>query len=273
MSIIIPTYNDDPDHLAAAVESALAQTYGDVEIVVVDDGSTQPVSIDGVRVIRQDNEGTSSAVTTGIAATDGEFVLILGGDDRMDAHLVAESVTLLQDDREAVAAIPHLEQFGDFRTKIGEMPFEARLADLIFRNRIVATAMFRRSTWEACGGYDRTLQALEDWELWVRFLAQTNGLMRRVPTAKFYYRIRSVSRNTYGMTPEAHDAARARMVANNPDHLDRLFLAMVDAAHRLQGQLWAREAEVTKWRRRVGPARGVWLAAKNIARRSDRERK
>ncbi|MFK5633442.1 MULTISPECIES: glycosyltransferase family A protein [unclassified Ornithinimicrobium] len=268
---MIPTYNDDPDHLAAAVGSALAQTCGDVEIVVVDDGSTQPVALAGVRVVRQDNEGTSSAVTTGIAATDGEFVLILGGDDRMDAHLVAESVTLLRGDREVVAAIPNLEQFGDLRKDIGEMPQEARLADIIFRNKVVATAMFRRSTWDKYGGYDGTLGALEDWELWVRFLAQSGGVMRRVPTAKFYYRIRSVSRNTYGMTPEAHDAARVRMVENNPDHLDRLFFAMVDVAHSLQGQLWAREAEVTKWQRRVGPLRTVWLIAKSLARRADRD--
>ncbi|MGD8200615.1 glycosyltransferase family 2 protein [Ornithinimicrobium sp. W1679] len=68
VTIVIPTFNDKPEHLAAAVQSAQEQTHPAVEIIVVDDGSDAPVAMDDVVVIRQANAGVAAARNRGIEA-------------------------------------------------------------------------------------------------------------------------------------------------------------------------------------------------------------
>jgi glycosyltransferase involved in cell wall biosynthesis len=86
VSVIIPTYNQ-ARFVASAVESALAQTYPDVEIIVVDDGSTDDPRAAlapyraRIHYIRQENKGLSGARNTGFLASHGDYVLFLDSDD------------------------------------------------------------------------------------------------------------------------------------------------------------------------------------------------
>ncbi len=86
VSVIIPAYNCSV-YLPEAIESVLTQTYTDIEIIVVDDGSTDDTPevvapyLDRIRYIRQSNKGLPAARNTGIRASGGEFVALLDGDD------------------------------------------------------------------------------------------------------------------------------------------------------------------------------------------------
>lgn len=118
VTVVIPTFNDDPEHLRTAVGSALAQTWGELEVIVVNDGSTLPETREaleglppGVQVIHQANGGVGSARNTGIEAASGEVIICLDADDRIDPQYVAEAVhTLAQPG--TVVAFPFCVTFG-----------------------------------------------------------------------------------------------------------------------------------------------------------------
>lgn len=102
VTIVILTYNDEPEHLSLSIGSALRQTYPRVEIVVVDDGSTKPGTIaalqefEDIRLIRQANGGTGSAANTGIRAASGELILRLDGDNWIECDTVDLLVSALR---------------------------------------------------------------------------------------------------------------------------------------------------------------------------------
>lgn len=86
-SVVIPLYNKS-DHIKETVESALAQTFQDYEIVIVDDGSTdgsleivKKIHSDKVRIIQQPNQGVAVARNTGIENANGEYIAFLDADD------------------------------------------------------------------------------------------------------------------------------------------------------------------------------------------------
>ena len=134
VTVVIPTFNDDPEHLRTAVGSALAQTWGgELEVIVVNDGSTLPETREalenlppGVQVIHQANSGVGSARNTGIEAASGEVIICLDADDRIDSQYVAEAVhTLAQPG--TVVAFPFCVTFGAVS---GEQP-TAPLVDAV----------------------------------------------------------------------------------------------------------------------------------------------
>ena len=108
VSVIIPAYNREKT-IRRAVDSALAQTYPSIEIIVVDDGSrdhTAEILLEygeKLRLIRQKNGGASSARNTGIRAAQGEIIAFLDSDDAWLPHKISRQVALL--DRPELAHI------------------------------------------------------------------------------------------------------------------------------------------------------------------------
>src|SRR4051794_10354756 len=86
VSVIVPAYNYER-YLSLAIESALAQTHSPLEVIVVDDGSTDDTPRvlaaygDRIRAIRQPNQGAGAARNTGIAASRGDYLAFLDSDD------------------------------------------------------------------------------------------------------------------------------------------------------------------------------------------------
>ena len=102
VSVLVPSYNSAA-YLEACLESALAQTYTNIEIIVVDDGSTDTslelattFSSRGVRVISQENRGQSAALNTAFDASKGEYLQYLDADDILDSKKIEVQVTRLQ---------------------------------------------------------------------------------------------------------------------------------------------------------------------------------
>ncbi|HEX9018010.1 MAG TPA: glycosyltransferase [Anaerolineaceae bacterium] len=179
ISVIIPAYNQAA-YLREAVDSVLAQTCGDFELVVVDDGSTDetPQVLDGyhdprVRVVRQPNAGLSAARNTGIRESSAPLVTLLDSDD----FFFPEKLALLSD---YIASHPEIGMVsgGTLLVDRQSQPLrEARkfqvrldLPTLLMGNPFTPSAvMFRREWLERAGVFDESLRACEDWDLWVRF--------------------------------------------------------------------------------------------------------
>lgn len=236
MTIVIPTFNDAPEHLAEAVQSALAQTYPDVEIIVVDDGSDTPVVLNNVVVIRQANAGVAAARNRGIKAGAGQFVITLDGDDRLSPSYVQEAVSVLKADALATAAYPRVQEFGE-RSGVWwpGAGRDVRLKEFAVHSPIAAASAFRRADWEAAGGFDESLRiGQEDYEFWVRLLGRCGGHAAGMPTATLYYRIRSGSRSRT-MWAEARANTRAAIIDGaSRDTLAALLTGAQEHAHRLE---------------------------------------
>lgn len=266
VTVVIPTFNDDPEHLRTAVGSALAQTWGELEVIVVNDGSTLPETREaleglppGVQVIHQANGGVGSARNTGIEAASGEVIICLDADDRIDSQYVAEAVhTLAQPG--TVVAFPFCVTFG---VVSGEQP-TAPLVDAVDALRglgIFPPSAFRKARWEEIGGfYMGDPAAQEDWEFWSRVL-RDGGVARRVPTAVFHWRIRENSRSSL-----VHlDATPAAVVEMNHGHEATMLAIALKALDDAQAKIEVQKAELAVWHRRTAPVRAVASHARSVA--------
>lgn len=255
VSIIIPTYNEDPEHLLQAVDSALAQTYPEVEVIVVDDGSTRPdtlktlTSLSGVTLIRQPNTGPGGAMNSGARRASGEFILSMGGDDWIESGVVRMLVGAMSGN-EIVGAYPSVRRFGAAQG-VQRAPAVVRFEDIAITNQVVATCLYRRSLWEQVGGYHKVDFVSEDWLMWLKVLGHTRGMMVQVPEAVLHYRLRPGSRSRTRMTEPG--AVQRGIVDMMPELAGELYVAAA-----VEGQSLKREVEellsfYNAWSPRVAP--------------------
>ncbi len=168
----------------AAVTSALAQSHPEVEVVVVDDGSTDLLtqatlerieSAGGARVVRQANQGLSGARNRGIEVATGDYILPLDHDDDMHVDYAAKAAAVLDARPNVGIVYARAERFG---ASTGEWHLpDFTIGRMLMGNVIYASSMFRRSDWIAVDGYSTELhRGWEDWGLWMKIL----GLGREV---------------------------------------------------------------------------------------------
>jgi len=204
IAVVVTSFNQGLT-IREAVFSVLAQSLSPDDLVVVDDGSTDPESLDvlgkleadGVRVLRQSNRGVSAARNAGIGSVETDLVAVLDGDDRFQPRFLATMAPEFSDD-DVVAASSWLSMFG---TATGIVrPTGGRVADFLARNSCPAPAMFRRQLWEQVGGYAEDLrEGFEDWDFFLRLLAR-GGRIHIVPEPLIEYRTQAGSANLEGMT-------------------------------------------------------------------------
>jgi len=107
VSVIIPCYNHGR-YLDDAIASVLVQTYQNLEILVIDDGSTEPETIEVLqnyqqpktRIIRTENQGVAAARNLGIAQAQGTYILPLDADDKIADSYLEKAVTLLESNQQ-----------------------------------------------------------------------------------------------------------------------------------------------------------------------------
>ncbi len=186
-SVIIPAYNGER-FLAEAIESALAQTFDPVEVVVVDDGSSDgsaelAESYEGVRVLRKENGGPASARNAGVRASRGEILAFTDQDDLMTpTRLAAQTAPLLDGSGAEVTIAPDQEviledgaEMPDWDRVLAPAVF-AEFSDgatLICSNSIVTL----RSTFERIGPFDEGIFGGDDLDWKLRALESGAGLV------------------------------------------------------------------------------------------------
>lgn len=180
VSVVIATYNM-AKYLGEAVESVLSQTYTNVEIIIVDDGSTDDTSAlvtrwandRRVRCIRQRNLGQSRAKNQGISLAAGEYVAFLDADDRWTPRKLEQQIVLFNEHPDVAVVYSDkqlIDEYGD-KLKGGEAkcPQGRITSDLLVDNYVnFGSAVVRREVLEEFGGFDETLPMSIDYDLWLR---------------------------------------------------------------------------------------------------------
>ena len=193
VSVIIPVYNGER-YLAKTIDSVLAQTYQFIEIIVIDDGSTDgstkiAQSYEAVRYIHQPNQGVPVARNTGIAAAKGEFIAFLDQDDTWDTNKLALQVEYLVKNPELGYVIGKQRLFLERGV---EMPswLREKLLQEDQMGYLPSALLVRASILRQTGGFDSAHQTASDVE-WF-FKAKDIGIpMAVIPEALVYRRIHS----------------------------------------------------------------------------------
>jgi glycosyltransferase involved in cell wall biosynthesis len=180
ISVIIPTYNRG-NEVCLAVQSVLDQTLPALEVIVVDDGSTDDTParlsrFDGlIRYVVQTNRGPASARNHGAEISQGEWIAFLDSDDVWAPDKLERQSALIEqgDPRLGVVHCDNWRNGPGYRVRGEAWPRRRplQLRDMLRGNPICTSAvLIRRQAFVAVGGFEPTTWAVEDWDLWLRLL-------------------------------------------------------------------------------------------------------
>lgn len=220
ISVLLPCFNHGR-YIEDALGSVAAQTFQDYEVIVVDDGSTEPetairlaaVQAQGTTVLRTENRGLPAARNFAARHASGEVFCALDADDRLAPTWFEKGMRLL-DERRDLGFVSHwLETFGDEHWRW--TPESCDLPSLLARNTVNGAALVRRGAFEAVGGYDESMRSgCEDWDLWLRLVQQGyRGAI--IPEVLFYYRRRADSMSRMMTADTSYSAPLARLIASH----------------------------------------------------------
>jgi glycosyltransferase involved in cell wall biosynthesis len=251
LSVIVPNYNHG-EFLPEAVASVTGMGRHDVELIVVDDGSTDSrtseevnkIETHGVKVIRQQNKGLAAARNAAIAASHGEYIFPLDADDRMRPGWIDRAIQILDSNPKVGVVYGDAQCFGTRGDlwRVGAFDRDRLLSD----NFIHASALYRRSLWEQNAGYDGAMpvQGFEDWDFWIGALGHDWRFVY-IPEVFFEYR----------------QGPQSMIVrASNFKHAVEEFL--VKKHSRLYRQAWVRLARERQSAKRTGRRLGKLLKAR-----------
>jgi glycosyltransferase involved in cell wall biosynthesis len=181
VSVIIPNFNY-AKYVGEAIDSALAQTYANIEVIVVDDGSTDtsPTIIesygDKIKAIFQNNQGVSTARNNAVAASHGEYLAFLDADDVWLASKIEMQIERFAGNESIGLVHVGVEEIDAEGNHLGQMidGMEGRVSDelLLFRRPVIlggcSGAMITREAFDLVGGFDPRLSTSADWDLFYR---------------------------------------------------------------------------------------------------------
>ncbi len=192
ISVILPCYNAHA-YLGRALDSIRAQTFRDFEIIVINDGSTNPDTLaylqtlgDDVRLVCQENLGLPGARNTGFREALGAYVLPLDCDDWIEPTFLAKAIALLEADPDRAYAFAHIALEGN---EAGVLRKTYNFFEQLFLNHVPYCIFIRKQIWQQVGGYDESMRrGCEDWEFNLRLgISGFYGLA--VPEPLFHYHV------------------------------------------------------------------------------------
>ena len=206
VSVVIPTYNS-AQYLAEAVDSVLAQTFKDIEVLVIDDGSNDETEAvmsrygAPVRYIRQNNSGVAAARNHGIQKSRGRYVAFLDADDTWLAEKLEKQMSALASATETEFCY---SAFTVVDTNLNPLRvsrsrrYGSALEDLLLRGNAVGsicTVLCERALFDKLGGFDPALSQCADWDMWVRIAAHTEFIYVDEPLVTYRHHGGMMSRN------------------------------------------------------------------------------
>ncbi len=204
VSAIIPAFNAE-DTLGRAIDSVLNQTYPNIESIVVNDGSTDSTeavatAYAGVRYFHQENKGLARTRNVGVGHALGEYIAFLDADDEWVTNKIERQMHIfLQDNRVDLLGTHRVRvKVDEHWNVLSRQPSpraDGRLVEVSFKqlirgNRICGSSVVvRRSDFDEMGGFDSSLLAVEDHDLWLRMAAADKRLFNlNEPLYVFYER-------------------------------------------------------------------------------------
>lgn len=191
VSVIIPSYNCEK-FIADTIESVLAQDYQNIELLVIDDGSTDNTQkivkqySNKLRLIIQPNSGVCRARNRGIAEAKGDFICLMDHDDYWYPDKISAQINAFKKYPEAGIVYSEFKLW--YPNTDGIFPLPTDIADLYFGDDLdeslsgwiyhqllldcwvlTSTAMIRADLFNIYGNFDENLPYSEDWDLWLRF--------------------------------------------------------------------------------------------------------
>jgi glycosyltransferase involved in cell wall biosynthesis len=201
VSVIITSYNKGK-LILEALDSVRAQSFKNIEIIIIDDLSTdketlnilEEIAKSDVNVVFLDkNIGVSETRNIGVKHSQGNYIMFLDGDDKISPSYIEKAVKILDQHPEIKVVTSEVELFGYMTGKMSLA--EPSIENLIAQNAIIISSLFRRSDFDLSGGFNANMnEGLEDWDFWLSML-EKGGKAYRIPETHFYYRISKKSRN------------------------------------------------------------------------------
>jgi glycosyltransferase involved in cell wall biosynthesis len=278
VSVIMPCFNQG-QFIEEAVESVISQTFSPVEIIIINDGSTDLETVrllkhyqkPNVSVIHTDNQGPSAARNVGIRQAKGHYILPVDSDDRIACTYLEKAVPLLESQLNMGIVYSQAELFGD---KTGSFDLPAyQFPDILLGNMIFNSSLYRKADWEAVGGYNENMVwGWEDYDFWLSILELGREVFR-IPEVLYYHREVANSRSQQ-MTQEHWVKSYAQVFANHSQlysqHIDILFRQLVELrenVHQTHSQLHVTQSRLesvvaTVQSTKAWRARKRWLKLK-----------
>ena len=224
ISVVIPCYNQGK-YLEETIKSVLASSFRPLEIILVNDGSTDnsleiakklETNHSVIQVIDQPNGGVAKARNTGIAHAKGKYILPLDGDDLISDNYIQEAIEILDSNSKVKVVYCQAVKFNEETQKPWKLkPFS--INQLAKDNMIFVASLFRKSDAEAIGGFSEDMKmGREDWEFWIKML-KNGGEVVQLPFVGFFYRLTPTSKRKKTGT---NQKKRERIAYLNAKHLD-----------------------------------------------------
>ncbi|CAN5337977.1 glycosyltransferase [soil metagenome] len=198
VSVIVPCYNY-AHFLGEALDSVLAQTYPHWECIIINDGSpdnTEEVALAyckkdaRIKYFYKENGGHSSARNLGIKQSKGKYILPLDADDTLEDKYLEEAVKKIQVNTDIKLVTGHVQHFGDVQEKYDTPYFNLR--SYLLLNYISVSSLFRKTDFDNVGGFDESMLAYEDWDLFIKIL-KDGGQVGVLPMTGLNYRRKNES--------------------------------------------------------------------------------
>ena len=243
VSVIIPCYNGEA-FLQEAIESALAQSYRRVEIIVVDDGSTdrsgEIARAFPVRYRYHPNRGLSATRNVGLRESTGSYIVFLDADDRLKQDAIETGLGILTERPECAMAVgdhlfvcqDRLHVAASRKQCVSAFHYEALLKSNFVE--MISSVLFRRTALEAMGGFNSELRVAEDYDLYLRIAREYPICCHSAVLAEYRIHGDNASNNSQLMLATTLQVLRtqAPYVRRNP----RRLLAFLAGLHNWRKQ-------------------------------------
>jgi glycosyltransferase involved in cell wall biosynthesis len=205
VSVIIPCYNGEA-YIEETITSALWQTYQNIEILVIDDGSTDGsaaiVEKFPVRYIRQENRGLTPTRNRGVRESRGSYIVFLDADDRLMPEAIETGLRMLTQNPDCSMAVgDHCFISGNgSHLAPSQKPFLTRYHfEALLRSNfieMISSVMFRKDVLEKVGGFDTSLRVAEDYDLYLRIARDHAICCHRAVVAEYRWHQSNASHNS-----------------------------------------------------------------------------
>ena len=199
VSVIVPCYKQ-ACHLRETVESVVSQTFGDWELIVVNDGSPDDTSRvtreiialhpeRRIRLLEKTNGGLADARNAGNQEALGKYILPLDADDKIAPDYLAKTVAYLEEHPGVPIVSTYRKDFGLVNQVIPASDYT--LAMILEDNRLNYCSLYRREVWQAVGGYDsvKAIAGCDDWSFWIK-CAERGWLAECIAEPLFLHRVK-----------------------------------------------------------------------------------